>query len=197
MDEYHNILSEEFPSPVREHDPLPPTGTTPPHDDEQTIHSTLEQIVEEHAADSGRHSTESHEEGGLTSSAQNGSTEEPSDTSVFHLPHPDHAPPVGDEPLGQAEHARQNDHEDLDPGASLSDAHSHEQGRGGEHDVGTSSHGEGKDATHEKMELGDPTDRRKGGVKYQTLTEKEKKERQKLQNRRAAEKSRAKKRGEL
>jgi hypothetical protein len=200
MDEYHNILSEEFPSPVREHEPLPPAEET--RDDEQTIHSTLEQIVEEHAAGSGHHTSEPHEGSDLLNVPQHASSSDLDPPTiqhpVFDLPQAEQPAPVDEQDTAKAEQARQADHAEYNPDASLSDLHANDPDRRIEHGVGTQSPlRESSDVPPEKMELDDPTDRRKGGVKYQTLTEKEKKERQKLQNRRAAEKSRAKKRDEL
>ena len=202
MDEYHNILSEEFPSPVREHEPLPPTTDAPTHDEEQTIHSTLEQIVEEHVAGSSLHAQDDLEGGDLLNAE--------ADSSTIYGPQELIPPPTIDLGPSEATTATTNGHveqgEQTTPGEHAevqptdTSTNPHDDGMDSRQDVEAetlSPMRDGSDGPIEKMELDDPTDRRKGGVKYQTLTEKEKKERQKLQNRRAAEKSRAKKRDEL
>ena len=142
-DEYHNILSEEFPSPIREHDPLPTVQ------DDQNVETPLlhvEQAVEQ-----------------------------------IQQQHPFPSPSL----TQQIE-----DETPIDP--SLRDEVEVEQ---------HVQHGGSEQGIPEKRAAASPSeeigDRRRVNERHTFLSEDQKKARQKVQNRKAAEKSRQKKREEL
>jgi len=145
-DEYHNILSEEFPSPIREHDPLPPV------ENEQIPETPLlhvEQAVEQAPAEQTHFASPS-----LTQQVE---AETPID------------PALRDEHVeAEQETLHDNVAERVIP--------------------------EKRAAASPAEEIGD---RRRVNERHTFLSEDQKKARQKVQNRKAAEKSRQKKREEL
>ena len=161
-DHYHNILSEEFPSPIRNHDQLPGLP-----------------IDEDHPSqDSGVHGVEPAQAG-----------EEGNDPSVLASNIQSIPDIAGAELLNQDHNVDDDQHEHIAPddGGDHNgrDDHGHD-----DHEMGQFQ--QGNQSGHEDM-----TDRRRIGVKWSTLTNEEKKERQRAQNRRAAERSRQKKKEEV
>lgn len=142
-DHYHNILSEEFPSPIRNHDTLPELL------DVQEQSQQHDQIQDQHDAESLARDIES-------------------------LPDI----PVPNDIHSHHDHSTLLDHPSLGNEQSLEIE-------------------DGNDGLQVGLNHDDLTDRRRVGVKYSQLTPEEKKERQRVQNRKAAEKSRAKRRDEV